>query len=197
VQIQRSSLKLGERPNRYFDPGALQHVERLSVAQEGALGVLADGTHILDLHNTTHPHTHNNSGSPLSVGFTAHYQAMRDRFGEHVADGVAGENIIVTTDRAYGLDDLGERVGFQNPQTGQIVYLKVVKIVAPCNEFSQFCYQKGRHDGEPLSGAPLKETLQFLGEGRRGIVLTVENGVRFEIASGDIMLIDDQVWAAR
>ncbi len=193
VQIQRSSLKVGQRPDRYFDPAALKQVEQLSVGARGALGVMADGSHILDIHNADHPHTRNNGNNPLSVGFTAHYQAMRDRFGDHIGDGIAGENIIVTTDRSYGLDDLGGRVAFQNPATGVIAYLKVVKIVAPCNEFSQFCAQSDM----PLSGAALKDTLQFLGEGRRGIMLAVEDGTRITIAPGDIMLIDDENRAAQ
>ena len=34
----------------------------------------------------------------MSVGFTSHYTRMRDRFGPHLVDGIAGENVLVAVD---------------------------------------------------------------------------------------------------
>jgi hypothetical protein len=31
----------------------------------------------------------------ISIGFTSHYAQMRARFGEHMQDGIAGENINI------------------------------------------------------------------------------------------------------
>jgi hypothetical protein len=43
VQLQRSSLKQGQRPQRYYDPAPLLVVERLLLAPGGVSAVSADG----------------------------------------------------------------------------------------------------------------------------------------------------------
>ncbi len=43
VQIQRSSLKLGERPYRVYDPAPLLVVDSLALSARGVVGVTADG----------------------------------------------------------------------------------------------------------------------------------------------------------
>ncbi len=41
VQVQRSSLKAGERPNRYYDPAPLLPVDGLLLSPSGVVGQLA------------------------------------------------------------------------------------------------------------------------------------------------------------
>src|SRR6266480_3261151 len=109
LQIQRGSLKRGEKPTRVYDPTPLVSVPALSVTPEGALGASPDGADawIVDVHHRAHPHTKNEDGlHGISLGFTAHYDAMRKHFGGKLELGCAGENIIATSDRRFGYDEL-------------------------------------------------------------------------------------------
>ena len=51
--------------------------------------------------------------------------------------------------------------------------LDLVSFAAPCREFSRFATQSQRED---LPANKLKETLQFLGNGRRGFLLVLSEG---------------------
>ncbi|MGH7673612.1 MAG: hypothetical protein ACREMC_12000, partial [Gemmatimonadales bacterium] len=100
LQIQRSSLKTGEKPDRVYDPAPLLAVPHLLVTPDGVLGAGEGGAWIVDVHHRAHPLTKNEDGlHGVSVGFTSHYAAIRDRFGDRIVIGCAGENIIVAADR--------------------------------------------------------------------------------------------------
>lgn len=169
LQVQRYCLKVGEKPNRHYDPTPIESVDALLLGETGCFGILADGSQIVDVHNALHHGTRHRVRNGLSVGFTAHYDAMRDTFGGHLTDGIAGENIIVETTRGYSLADLGERIGFKNPADGVMISFTVVDVVAPCVEFSQFC---GLNQ---FDAAQVKDALIFLGEGKRGFLIEAEN----------------------
>src|SRR5258708_27012339 len=97
LQVQRSTLKTGEKPNRTYDPRPLLPVRALAVHPDGACGA-SGGAWVVDVHHRAHPATKNEDGlHGLSLGFTSHYAEMQQRFGPHVAVGVAGESIIVDT----------------------------------------------------------------------------------------------------
>ena len=165
VQVQRSPLKLGRSPNAYYDPSPLLVVDTLLVTPHGAIGVTAEGERITDIHHAHHPASRNSCGkNDLSVGFTSHYAAMRARFGQHLVDGCAGENILVETNSPFTLVGVAGGLAIQNPVTGQIVYLTQLKIAAPCVEFSQYAANYGM----PLPPQELQAALQFLHNGRRG-----------------------------
>ena len=164
VQIQRSSLKAGERPYSYYDPTPLLQVARLRLTPDGVAGLLTDGQAIVDVHNATHPNSKNSRGvNGISLGFTGHYQAMRNQFGDHLTDGCAGENILVEADRVIGLGDLGARLVIECADGGA-VRLDNLVVAAPCVEFSRFA-QGG---DEALPAEALRATLQFLNDGMRG-----------------------------
>src|SRR2546425_3264705 len=85
LQIQRSSLKTGEKPHRVYDPSPVLSVRRLAVDGDGVLGEGEDQSWIVDVHHRAHPRTKNPDGlHGVSVGFTSHYGAMRQRFGERI-----------------------------------------------------------------------------------------------------------------
>jgi len=164
VQVQRASLKAGERPYRYYDPTPLLVVDGLLLSPGGVIGLSANGEQVIDVHNTGHPASKNQRGlNGISIGFTSHYQAMRERYGLHLADGIAGENILVESDRDFALADLGERLAIRTAG-GALVYLADLLVAAPCVEFSQFAASQG----EKLPPEALKDALQFLHDGRRG-----------------------------
>src|SRR5260370_16437722 len=139
VQVQPPHLKFGGRPNTYYEPSPLLFVDALLVNPYGAIGVTAEGEHITDIHHAQHQASRYSHGkNDLSVGFTSHYAAMRARFGQHLIDGCAAENILVGTERSFTLTDLQKGFAIQNPDTGQIVHLAQLKVAAPCVEFSLY-----------------------------------------------------------
>lgn len=165
VQIQRSSLKAGERLNRYYDPAPLLVVARLLVDPEGVAGLTEAGERIIDVHHARHPASKNQQGlNGISASFTSHYQTMRERFGPHLTDGIAGENILVEADRSFTLANLGAALAIQDQDEGSLIYLDALMVAAPCVEFSRFAAEQD----EPLPAEVLKATLQFLDGGRRG-----------------------------
>jgi hypothetical protein len=181
IQIQRSSLKQGQRPHRYYDPAPLLAVERLRLNAGGALG-LVGGEQLVDVHHADHPDSKHRQGvNGLSIGFTSHYRAMRERFGSHLADGCAGENMLIETDAAWTLDALGEELLIEC-RDGRKVALNGLIVAAPCVEFSRFA----NLGADPLSSDQLRETLQFLDGGVRGFYLRLAAGQGdAEVRAGD------------
>lgn len=178
LQIQRSSLKIGEKPQQTYNPASLLVVDSLEISPAGAVGCLADGARIIDVHNAGHPESKNSGVNGISVGFTAHYRSMRARFGPHLGDGIAGENILIETASPLSLADLGARLAFQG--SGPLVYLDDLLVARPCVPFAHFAH---RASPGSLAADVVKETLQFLNEGKRGFYATAHRpGV---IAAGD------------
>jgi hypothetical protein len=183
LQIQRSPLKLGERPNRTYDPTPLLAVDELTLTAQGAVARTPDGVSLLDVHHTGHPHTRNVAGvNALSVGFTPHYAAIRARYGDHVTNGCAGENILIETDGIVDFGLIAGGLAIQPAGDAAPVWLRVNKIAAPCREFS----------GYVMSGpgsAALKEALQFLNDGMRGFYCGLAQVEPAIIAVGDPVFI--------
>lgn len=190
LQIQRSTLKPGERLHRYYYPDPIMGVPRLLLAPRGVIALTDDQQEIMDLHHADHPQTHNSKGkNGVSLGFTTHYQAMRAQYGEHLIDGIAGENILVETDRAFVLADLGQRIIIESQQTGQRVYLYDFKVAAPCVEFTHYAVNHGLS----LPAAQLKAALQFLDNGRRGFYARItEQEMPIVVQIGDKIYIDEE-----
>ena len=168
LQVQRSSLKTGEKPNRTYDPRPLLPVPALAVHPDGACGA-ADGGWVVDVHHRAHPATKNEDGlHGLSVGFTSHYAEMRERFGAHVAVGVASEKIIVDTDRHVTWDDMAPGCAVLDAGGRELVRLRVLQPAHPCRPFTGWAL------GGRVEAAVLKEHLQFLDDGMRGYYAVAE-----------------------
>lgn len=181
LQIQQEPLKQGDKPYRWYDPTPIRQVERLLVDERGATGA-ADGDKILDVHHVDHPKSRNHGqASGLSVGFTAHYAAMRARFGDRVADGVAGENVLVDTDERI----THERLAAASVRTseGRTVAFVEVEIAEPCVEFSR--YVLGVEPGD--KSQPMREPLRALMGGLRGFYVALAEPV--ELMVGDEVLL--------
>jgi len=172
VQVQPSGLIIDTPSGDFYDATRRVEVEKLIIT---ALGIEADtlnGEHVLDIHHINHPDKAYKDDL-ISIGFTSHYAAMRERFGEHMEDGVAGENIIIEYDREVWMEDLGQQIIIENVETGQQIKLDVLRFAAPCNEFSHFA-ANSQHEQLPVG--ELKNTLQFLNKGRRGFLLALADG---------------------
>jgi hypothetical protein len=182
LQVQTGPLKSGEKPNRVYETARLREVERLVLSPNGAVGFTAAGEAFVDVHNTSHPSTRNEGHNPVSFGLTSHYARMRERFGARMIHGCAGENILVESDRALRMEDLGLRIALQSAGNGELLELMKVVVALPCVEFSRFALQ--RQDATPEE---LKPVLQFLDEGTRGFYfIPARDG--FTVRVGDALV---------
>lgn len=186
LQIQRSSLKTGDKPTRHYDPAPLLAVPRLSVTPDGVLGGggTSDGAWIVDVHHRAHPETKNADGlHGVSLGFTSHYAAMRHHFGERIVMGCAGENIIVATDRPFTYEDLAGGVAIV-PQDGpERVRLRVLEVAHPCRPFTGWAL-----GGRQVEPEVLKSHLQFLDGGMRGFYCVGEGAGTVQLGDQVVLL---------
>jgi hypothetical protein len=181
LQIQEEPLKRGDKPHRWYDPTPIRQVERLLLDDRGATGVI-DGDKVIDVHHVDHPRTRNHGqASGLSVGFTAHYRAMRTRFGERVADGIAGENVLVDSDELMNRERIAG--GAFRTRDGRAVPFTEVHIAEPCVEFSR--YVLGVEPGG--KSQPMREPLRALMGGMRGFYVALAEPV--ELMVGDELLL--------
>ena len=187
VQVQPDGLII-ETPSGYFyDASRLVKVDRLYITLLGIEATTPEGEHVLDIHHIDHPNKAYDNDDLVSIGFTSHYQEMRARFGEHMVDGVAGENIIIEYDQEVWPDNIGQQIAIENADTGRTALLDVVSFAAPCEEFSHFA-ANSQH--ERLPAEKLKATLQFLGNGRRGFLLVLsDNQESATVRSGDKVFV--------
>jgi MOSC domain-containing protein len=163
LQIQRASLKTGDKPARVYSLAPLLAVARLAVGPDGVLGEAPDGSWVVDVHHRAHPLTKNEDGAHgISLGFTAHYRLIRERFGERISAGCAGENILVETGGRVALGELAGGAACCAPDGRELVRLEVLQVAHPCRPFSGWALG-GRVESEVL-----KDTLQFLDDGLRG-----------------------------
>lgn len=181
LQIQRSTLKTGEKPSRVYDPAPLLPVERLAVSPDGVLGWMTDGGWIVDVHHRSHPATKNEDGRHgVSVGFTAHYAAMQRRFGERITLGCAGENIIAQSEHVLTLEELHGGLCIVGGEGREVVRLSVLEVASPCRPFTGWALDRTVEPEE------LKAGLQFLDEGMRGFYCLAE-GIG-EVSVGDRLI---------
>jgi len=184
LQIQRSSLKVGAKPNRAYDPAPLLAVPRLAVSADGVLGAADGDAWIVDIHHRAHPQTKNEDGlHGVSLGFTSHYDEMRAHFGgsARLEVGCAGENIIATADRRLTYEELQNGVAILSPEGAERVRLKVLQVAHPCRPFTGWALNRIVEPEE------LKKHLQFLDNGTRGFYCVGEGNGMVEM--GDFVVV--------
>lgn len=160
VQIQRDHMKIHKDNVRFYRPAPLLKVEKLALDKQGIIGIDTDGNEILDVHNTEHPNSRYRGDNKISFGFLQHYHRMRERFGDHLKDGYAAENIIV--DAKIDITKLDYTQEFFFKQGDDNVELADVIPAPPCREFSVFCLEVAQCTED------IKAALQFLSNGTRG-----------------------------
>jgi hypothetical protein len=168
LQVQESSLKVGVKPRRY-DPAPLRSVPAIGLSAAGVVGLAENGESIVDVHHREHPSSKNRGGeNGISLGFTGHYREMRQRFGQHLRDGIAGENILIEVDRQFQVEDLANGVVVEGADERPLE-LRPVIVAAPCVEFSRYAL-KFPDGARP--DATVTEALRFLDAGMRGFYAT-------------------------
>lgn len=160
LQVHRDAVK----SDGAYDPSPLVAVDRASFDSNGMIGW--DGSAwLLDNHHRSHPGGVFRPRRMVSVGFSAHYAAMRDRFGATVVPGVAGENVIIDAPDMMTLDRLGPGLEIR-AFTGAVLTLREPFVAAPCREFTSCLLGlDARGSREELIG-----DLAFLDDGMRGYV---------------------------
>ncbi len=179
VQVQTSSLKAGPPKGRYYDPAPLCEVKWLDLNHDGVTAAI-DGQHVTDVHNATHPATKNRDGiNPISIGFTSHYDRMRERFDGHLVNGIAGESILVETSDPIALEMIISGFLIEG-NDGRSVELVDVSVAHPCVEFSRFALNDPSAPPQVVS-----EALRFLDNGLRGYYASVQSAQPLRVESGD------------
>ncbi len=171
---------MGESPRRWYDPAPIRAVPSLTLDESGVVGRTETDAAILDVHNETHPATKNEAKrNGISVCFTSHYGAMRARFGDHLADGIAGENILVATERMFTESEFASGMQIEVVD-GAMIHLGGVIIAEPCVEFSRYAL---RYPLDAPSDRAVTDALNFLREGTRGFYAAY-HGAQATIAVG-------------
>jgi hypothetical protein len=185
LQVQAASLKVGQAPRRRYDPSPLRVVPALTLDHGGVWGWTEAGEAVPDVHHRDHPASKQRDGlNGVSIGFTGHYAAMRARFGGHLADGIAGENILVESNRVLGEDDLGGELVVVTGE-GERVHLGAVLVAAPCVEFARYAL---RFPEDARPDPTVTEALRFLDDGMRGYYASYR-GPEVRIRVGDRVFV--------
>ncbi|MEM7273027.1 MAG: hypothetical protein AAF547_08120 [Actinomycetota bacterium] len=138
--------------------------DELHLGPDGVVGWCA-GRAVLNHHHRLNPRM--TTWKPhrlLSVGFTGHYAAMAERFGE-ARLGSAAENVIVDCDRIVPLDEVAPGLQVRCAD-GAVIDLTGATVAKPCVPFTKFLL--GDQDAPDETVAPNRA---FLGDGMRGYVM--------------------------
>lgn len=198
LQVQTDRIKPGRAPWRTYRPEVLREVDALIATADGVIGVDGDGTEHIDVHHRAHPHTRDRKGlAGISIMTTGDYAALRQRYGAHLTDGIAGESVLL--DYAPGL--AGRPVppalslvgatptggaaegGVIDPAPGRLA-LTDVHIAKPCIPFAQFCLRREDFDVDD----EITATLADLDGGARGYKMVASGAA--VIRPGDALIVE-------
>jgi hypothetical protein len=184
LQVQTTSLKVGERNRRSYDPSGIRVVPKLAITPDGVFGLDVENYRLDDVHHRDHPASKNRGDNAISIGFTSHYDEMRQAYGEHLIDGIAGENILIAQNRLVGEDDHRHGIAIET-SGGTMVQLDNLVVATPCVEFSRFAM---RFPADQRPDESVTETLQFLNDGMRGYYASY-SGQEAEVRIGDRVFV--------
>jgi len=185
LHVQVASLKVGQPPRRRYVPEPIRSVPALDVTEGGVKGWSEAGEPLEDVHHRDHPASKNRGGiNGISIGFTSHYDAMRAQFGDHLTDGIAGENILIATDQMIGEDDLAAGLVIQTSD-GREVRLEEIIPADPCVEFTRYAM---RFPDDARPDETVTEALQFVCDGMRGYYARYR-GPEARVTVGDLVYL--------
>ncbi len=170
LQVQVRSLKRGERPRSWYDPEPITSVSSVQIDTGGVMGIDRSGEPTIgDVHHRDHPVSKFRGDNGVSFGFTSHYARMQARFGDHLRNGIAGENIIIRSDHVFREDELARGIVVMSRQ-GPVVFGPAAS-AKPCAEFSKWCL---RYPHDRLPDGAVTDALKFLFSGTRGFLAAIE-----------------------
>ena len=176
-------MKPGKAPLRWYDPDAIVEVTSLTADSRGVRGLTADGETITDVHHQDHPQSRDRKGQAGFVFMgTGDYAALRERYGEHLTDGIAGETMLLDAPDGFAGRDLPDTVTVTTAMGS--LELHAVRPADPCVEFSRFCL---RQEPSPVVDDAVKQALIDLDNGFRGFRAVA--GGTGRITVGDVVTI--------
>lgn len=187
LQAQRASLIAGEGAARAYTLAPLVSVPRAAVSRRGIVGLLP-GERIVDVHHADRADSLGDGENSLSIVFTPSYARMRERFGDHVLDGSAGENILIETSEVISPGELRRGLAVRPGESQTMVWLRSVVVARPCVNFSRFALRLPQAE---RSSAEMKAALQFLDNGTRGFYATADNPDAATLSLGDRVFLPD------
>ena len=165
LQVQTSSLKVGAGANQRYDRRPIESLPYLELDDGGVTGIGRFGQRLADVHHRNHPDSKlRGTENAISFAFTGHYSAMRERFGPHLVDGAAAENILIEYDGLVTAAELADGIVIDTLD-GRTVHLDMIVAAEPCAPFSRWAMQFP-DDAKP--DRTVTEALQFLSNGIRG-----------------------------
>ncbi len=187
LQVQTESLKVSVGRGQRYDPGPLVGVPELALDGQGIVGRSPWGDDVPDVHHPAHPSSRFRGQNGISVGFTSHYAKMRERFGHHLTDGIAGENILIETNTTLREADLQAGLVIETPD-GSSVLLSEAQVATPCVPFARYALHRSL---EAAPGHTITESLRFLNGGMRGFYLTLQGNPANIAAGASVYLVSD------
>jgi hypothetical protein len=184
LQVQTANLKIGDGRFEQFDPSGITVVDELEVNDGGVRG-WRNGAELSDIHHRNHPQSKLRGRiNSISVGFTGHYDRMRQQFGDHLTNGIAGENILVEHSGLVTADDV-ERGLVLETAGGERIELESVVVAKPCAPFTRWSlrFPEGARPDRTVT-----EGLQFLDHGMRGFYCRYD-GAPVRLRIGDAILL--------
>jgi MOSC domain-containing protein YiiM len=176
LQVQRTSMK---NRSHTYDLSSLVPAAAAMV-EEGGMTAMTPSGDVLDVHHAGHPGSYcNNPARRLSVMTVADYERIRKKFGSHVANGTAGENILVDSAGPLLIDELDGRVMLRT-DTGSHVLLTGMTAAAPCLAFARFVLD--RNDADAVD-EDVRSALRYLGSGTRGYYARVSGAAVITVGS--------------
>jgi hypothetical protein len=185
VQVQLRPVKAGRAPWRVYEPQAMHRVSALRVGPHGVVGIDADGTEHVDVHNTDHPRCRDPKGlAGISIMTTGDYAALRARYGPHLVDGVAGESVLLDYGPGLARRAMPPSLSIR-AAGGTVLPLTGVHIAEPCVEFTRFCLRLPASD---RVGDDVTAGLRDLDGGARGYKMVA--GGDGHIRPGDVLVLE-------
>ncbi|HEV2109104.1 MAG TPA: hypothetical protein VGR16_12645 [Thermomicrobiales bacterium] len=187
LQVQAERLKMSVGRGQRYDPGPLVSVPELALDGMGVVGRSAWGDDVPDVHHPAHPLSRFRGQNGISVGFTSHYTKMRERFGNHLTDGIAGENILIETNVVLHEAELQAGLVLETLD-GRGVLLSEVQVATPCVPFTRYALH---HPPEAAPDRTITESLQFLNGGMRGFYLALQGDPAVITVGTPVYLVSD------
>lgn len=183
LQYQRDHLKVPAGRFKRYDPSNIIAVDELRFTPDGVEAGSIESP-IIDVHHRSHERSRNRGDNGISIGFTGHYNVMRNRFGDRLTLGVAGENIIIDNPNRILEAELASGIAIETAAGSALI--DGIIVAAPCVEFSRYALD---YPQDERPDHTVTETIAFLNEGVRGYYAGVAQS--FTLHLGDRVFIRD------
>lgn len=164
LQYQRGHLKVPGADHRYkqYDSANIITTDELRFTPDGPETGPANAP-VYDVHHRLHPDSRNRGDNGVSFNLTGHYALMRERLGERITAGVAGENILIDHEGVLTEADLAGGLAVET--RNGLAFIDEIIVATPCVEFSRYALD---YPADQPPNRLVADTVAFLNDGVRG-----------------------------